>query len=143
MSQLTAQPRLAGPLQKMIPDRKNRDAWWAFLEGAPESVWNSSRPTEQRKKRGGERHEGAFTPYSGHILPSNENPQLPHSLLPLPHLMMIPHKSQENFRQCNCSILILYVSHLLDIAGYLTTRLNPALLPSSYHVLYALVQLVS
>jgi len=62
----------------MIPDRKNRDAWWAFLEGAPESVWNPSpRPTEKGKKRGGESHEGVFTPYSGHILPSNGTPSYP------------------------------------------------------------------
>jgi hypothetical protein len=55
----------------MIPDKKNRDAWWAFLEGAPESVWNPSRP-KRGKQRGGESHGGPFTPYLGLILPPNE-----------------------------------------------------------------------
>lgn len=26
--------------QKIIPDRKERDAWWAFISGQPEPEWN-------------------------------------------------------------------------------------------------------
>lgn len=77
MSQLTAQPQRVGPLQKIIPDRKNRDAWWAFLEGAPESAWNPSRPAGRGKQRGGENHEGVPTPYPGQIVLSNEIPSYP------------------------------------------------------------------
>ncbi|KAI0307188.1 hypothetical protein B0F90DRAFT_1686026 [Multifurca ochricompacta] len=46
-SQPIVQPRSAGPLERMMPDRKNRDAWWAFIEGAPESVWNPPRMVGQ------------------------------------------------------------------------------------------------
>ncbi|CAL1701147.1 unnamed protein product [Somion occarium] len=31
---------IAGPSKKIIPDKKERDAWWAFLSGKPESEWN-------------------------------------------------------------------------------------------------------
>jgi hypothetical protein len=58
----------------MIPDKKNRDAWWAFLEGAPESVWDPSRSMKHGKQRRGEGHGGAFTQYLGLIIPPNETP---------------------------------------------------------------------
>ena len=128
----------------MIPDRKNRDAWWAFLEGAPESVWNPSRPTEQGRKRGGGNHEGVFTTYSGQILPTPlmkpPATQQPSSVTPSDD--GTPQKPREL-----TPMQLFYIDHvclsLLDVAGTLTARLNPALLSSSYHVLYALVQLVS
>lgn len=40
LSQPVVRPQPPGPFQRLIPEKKNRDAWWAFLEGAPESVWN-------------------------------------------------------------------------------------------------------
>jgi hypothetical protein len=56
ISQPTTHPQQAGPFQKMVPDKKSRDAWWAFLEGAPESVWNSSRPMKHGNERGEQLH---------------------------------------------------------------------------------------
>jgi hypothetical protein len=53
----------------MMPDRKNRDAWWAFLEGAPESAWNSSRPGKRGKEHGGQLHGSAFALHPQPILP--------------------------------------------------------------------------
>lgn len=72
MSQPTIHPQQAGPFQKMMPDKKNRDAWWAFLEGAPESAWNSSRPMKHGNERGEQLRGGPFKPYSGLILLSND-----------------------------------------------------------------------
>ncbi|KAI0308653.1 hypothetical protein OF83DRAFT_1288892, partial [Amylostereum chailletii] len=42
---------LPPPQRKLYPDKKDRDAWWAFLSGAPESVWNPPRTAKQGKQR--------------------------------------------------------------------------------------------
>ncbi|KAI0774052.1 hypothetical protein C8Q74DRAFT_1217954 [Fomes fomentarius] len=34
---------------KLIPDKKERDLWWAFLAGRPESEWNPPRKPKQPK----------------------------------------------------------------------------------------------
>ncbi|TFY80047.1 hypothetical protein EWM64_g3968 [Hericium alpestre] len=57
-----AQPTLngqrAGWGRKLMPDKKDRDAWWAFLEGAPVSVWDPPRaPKKQKGKQRGGRGE--------------------------------------------------------------------------------------
>ncbi|KAI0284245.1 hypothetical protein BGY98DRAFT_584873 [Russula aff. rugulosa BPL654] len=57
-------PQRAGPLKKMIPDKKNRDAWWAFLDGAPESVWNPPRSIKQGNEHNGQRHGATHHPPS-------------------------------------------------------------------------------
>ena len=56
----------------MIPDKKNRDAWWAFLDGAPESVWNPPRSMKHGNEHSGQWHGGPFTLYSKLILPPND-----------------------------------------------------------------------
>ena len=40
--QLTLQADVPTPVgsRKIIPDKKDRDAWWAFVSGEPETVWN-------------------------------------------------------------------------------------------------------
>ncbi|KAI0254667.1 hypothetical protein BJV78DRAFT_1279781 [Lactifluus subvellereus] len=54
INQPVVQRQLAGPSKRMIPDKKNRDAWWAFLEGAPESVWNPPRSAKHGKEHAGQ-----------------------------------------------------------------------------------------
>ncbi|KAI0051278.1 hypothetical protein FA95DRAFT_1485653 [Auriscalpium vulgare] len=39
----------SAPHVKVIPDKKDRDAWWAFLQGAPDSVWNPPRVPKRGK----------------------------------------------------------------------------------------------
>ncbi|KAI0030538.1 hypothetical protein K488DRAFT_54047 [Vararia minispora EC-137] len=43
-------------LKRLTPDKMNRDAWWAFFAGAPESVWNppakKSASKQIRQRRG-------------------------------------------------------------------------------------------
>lgn len=34
---------------KLIPDKKERDLWWAFLAGRPESEWNPPKKPKQPK----------------------------------------------------------------------------------------------
>jgi len=51
--------RPSGTSQKRLPDKKDRDAWWAFLSGRPEIEWNPPKkpkaPTakQQRQQRYG------------------------------------------------------------------------------------------
>ncbi|KAH9006848.1 hypothetical protein EDB86DRAFT_2824042 [Lactarius hatsudake] len=54
MSQPVIRPRQPGPVPRMVPEKKSRDAWWAFLEGAPESVWNPPKIAGQGKDRAGQ-----------------------------------------------------------------------------------------
>jgi len=70
--------------------------------------------------------EPPATPQSSSVTPDDDTPQKPRELSPTQLFHIDP-----------------VCLSLLDIAGSLTTCLNPALLSSSYHVLYALVQLVS
>jgi hypothetical protein len=63
----------------MIPDKKNRDAWWAFLEGAPESVWNPPRSTKHGNEHREQWHGGTFTLCSKLVLPPND-PSATHQL---------------------------------------------------------------
>ncbi|KAA1466715.1 hypothetical protein DENSPDRAFT_50235 [Dentipellis sp. KUC8613] len=44
--------------QKLFPEKKDRDAWWSFLEGAPPSVWNP--PRGPKKQKGGRRNQRDF-----------------------------------------------------------------------------------
>ncbi|OBZ76465.1 hypothetical protein A0H81_03747 [Grifola frondosa] len=38
--------------RRMMPDKKDREAWWAFLTGQPESVWNPpKKPKQSRYER--------------------------------------------------------------------------------------------
>ena len=59
ISQPVVRPQPPGPFQRMVPEKKDRDAWWAFLEGAPESVWNSPKMVGRGKSRLGQRDIGA------------------------------------------------------------------------------------
>ena len=34
--------------QNLIPDKKDRDLWWSFLSGRPESEWNLSKKAKQK-----------------------------------------------------------------------------------------------
>ncbi|KAI9466987.1 hypothetical protein BJY52DRAFT_35757 [Lactarius psammicola] len=54
MSQPVVRPRQPGPVQRTVPEKKNRDAWWSFLEGAPESVWNPPKTAGRGKERVGQ-----------------------------------------------------------------------------------------
>lgn len=36
---------------KLIPDRKERDHWWAFLNGRPESEWNPPKKPKGQNKQ--------------------------------------------------------------------------------------------
>ncbi|KAF9453048.1 hypothetical protein P691DRAFT_793511 [Macrolepiota fuliginosa MF-IS2] len=42
--------------RKLMPDKKERDLWWAFLEGKPKSVW-SCPPRESKKKNKGKQRQ--------------------------------------------------------------------------------------
>ncbi|THH16443.1 hypothetical protein EW146_g4209 [Bondarzewia mesenterica] len=44
-------PRTRG--QRLMPDKKERDAWWEFLAGSPSSVWDPPHVTKQAKPKGG------------------------------------------------------------------------------------------
>lgn len=35
-----------------MPDKQERDLWWAFLEGRPESEWNPPKQPKQKKIKG-------------------------------------------------------------------------------------------
>ncbi|KAF8663443.1 hypothetical protein AX16_001013 [Volvariella volvacea WC 439] len=39
--------------RKLMPDTVERDLWWKFLAGEPESVWNPPKVQKQKKKRKG------------------------------------------------------------------------------------------
>ncbi|KAK7695766.1 hypothetical protein QCA50_000403 [Cerrena zonata] len=38
--QPTNQPPTPGHSGKVVPDKKDRDAWWAFVSGEPDAIWN-------------------------------------------------------------------------------------------------------
>ncbi|KAI0268286.1 hypothetical protein BC834DRAFT_968491 [Gloeopeniophorella convolvens] len=59
ITQPTMQRHTVALSRKSMPDKKSRDAWWAFLQGAPESVWNPPRAAKQSKGRSGQGQEGA------------------------------------------------------------------------------------
>ena len=42
---------LLHPQRKLYPEKKDRDAWWAYFSGAPEHVWNPPRTVKQPKAR--------------------------------------------------------------------------------------------
>lgn len=125
----------------MIPDKKNRDAWWAFLEGAPESVWNPPRSMKHGNEHRGQRDGGPFTLCSKLILPPNDpsathqppfvapldddTTQKPRELSPT-QLFRLDHVCSPPFPRPNSPV-----------------RCYLALLSSACHVLYVLVQPVS
>lgn len=45
-------PSANGNGQKLMPEKKDRDAWWSFLSGAPASVWDPPRQPKAVKKMG-------------------------------------------------------------------------------------------
>ena len=59
MSQPVDRPQPSGPFQRLVPEKKNRDAWWAFLEGAPELVWNPPKTGRGKERVGQQRNIGA------------------------------------------------------------------------------------
>lgn len=44
-----------------MPEKKDRDAWWSFLSGAPPSVWDPPRQPKAEKKKG--RHSSVGSGY--------------------------------------------------------------------------------
>ncbi|KAI0939398.1 hypothetical protein AcV5_000828 [Taiwanofungus camphoratus] len=38
------------PSHKIMPEKKDRDAWWAFISGRPESEWNPPKKPKQPKQ---------------------------------------------------------------------------------------------
>jgi hypothetical protein len=51
--QNVVQPTLSlqRPLQgRLVPDKMDREAWWAFLDGAPEAAWNPPNARKQNKQ---------------------------------------------------------------------------------------------
>ncbi|TFY55053.1 hypothetical protein EVG20_g9461 [Dentipellis fragilis] len=48
-------PDSGGRGQKLFPEKKDREAWWSFLEGAPPSVWDT--PRAPKKQKGGRRNQ--------------------------------------------------------------------------------------
>jgi hypothetical protein len=117
-----------------MPDKKNKDAWWAFLEGAPESVWNPSRPI---------RNGGPFTSYSGLILPPTD----PSATYRPPPITLLDDDATQKPRELSPTQLF-QLDHvcLLPLAGNdcnSSVGSYLAILSSTHHVLYALVQLAS
>ncbi|KAJ2931605.1 hypothetical protein H1R20_g5530, partial [Candolleomyces eurysporus] len=41
-----------------MPDKRERDLWWAFLEGKPESEWNITKTSKKKQKRQGKNQLG-------------------------------------------------------------------------------------
>ena len=41
-----------------MPDKRERDLWWAFLEGRPESEWNITKTSKKKQKKQGARQIG-------------------------------------------------------------------------------------
>jgi hypothetical protein len=51
-SQNIPQAEELGSGMKQLPDKRDRDKWWQFLKGAPESVWNPpKRPKVDKERR--------------------------------------------------------------------------------------------
>jgi hypothetical protein len=77
----------------MIPDKKNRDAWWAFLEGAPEFVWNPPRSMKHGNEHSGQWHGGPFN-----IVLKDDTTQKPRELSPT-ELFQLDHVCFTSFPQ--------------------------------------------
>lgn len=39
------------PQSRLIPDKRDRDLWWSFLAGRPDSEWNLSKKSKQKLKK--------------------------------------------------------------------------------------------
>lgn len=50
LTQPTIHVRRSSSMQQLIPEKKDRDAWWKFLAGHPESEWSPTSRAESRKK---------------------------------------------------------------------------------------------
>ncbi|KAI6035093.1 survival motor neuron interacting protein 1-domain-containing protein [Pisolithus orientalis] len=50
MMQPTVHVRHSSLIQSLIPEKKDREAWWKFLAGRPESEWSPAARAESRKK---------------------------------------------------------------------------------------------
>jgi len=55
--------------RKVMPDKKERDLWWKFLAGLPESDWN---PPKKPKKASSKNR------FSGHMRAFCDEPEVPH-----------------------------------------------------------------
>jgi Survival motor neuron (SMN) interacting protein 1 (SIP1) len=47
---------------KVIPDKKDRESWWAFLAGKPEAEWNRPKKTKAAKNK--DRFRGGMRSFS-------------------------------------------------------------------------------
>src|ERR1700733_7803407 len=45
-------------LHKLMPEKKERDLWWAYLAGKPESDWNPPKPPRQNTKKSSKYQRG-------------------------------------------------------------------------------------
>ncbi|KXN89608.1 hypothetical protein AN958_05475 [Leucoagaricus sp. SymC.cos] len=43
--------------RKLMPDEGERDLWWAFLSGKPESIWGQPRQSKKKKAKRQRRHD--------------------------------------------------------------------------------------
>lgn len=53
------------PGQKLTPDMKERDLWWAFLAGRPESEWNPPKKPKKQKNVREPRYDSHGDNYGG------------------------------------------------------------------------------
>ncbi|KZT13029.1 uncharacterized protein LAESUDRAFT_710129 [Laetiporus sulphureus 93-53] len=53
----------AGPSRKVVPEKKERDLWWAFLNGRPASEWNP--PKQPKKSKQKQRYASGDDRYGG------------------------------------------------------------------------------
>jgi len=132
ISQPTGHPRQVGPLRKMIPDKKNRDAWWAFLEGAPESVWDPSRSIKHGKQRRGEGHGATQWSPSG-TPPDDDTPRKPRELLPT-QLFQIDHRFSLHLVMYFTYWFNLYLKSLDSDANDNDNNTAPTYIPTDIHM---------
>lgn len=104
MSQPVIRPRQPGPAPRMVPEKKSRDAWWAFLEGAPESVWNPPKIAGQGKDRVGQCSIAAQQLRD--TSPSNTAPWRPRELSPA-MLFQVDHRFSLH--------LVMYFTHWFNL----------------------------
>ncbi|KAI9448060.1 hypothetical protein H4582DRAFT_2139638 [Lactarius indigo] len=104
MSQPVIRPRQPGPVPRMVPEKKSRDAWWAFLEGAPESVWNPPKTAGRGKDRVGQC--GIAAQQLSDTSPSDTAPWRPRELSPV-MLSQVDHRFSLH--------LVMYFTHWFNL----------------------------
>lgn len=45
------------PRRKYMPEKKERDLWWAYLEGKPDSDWNITRNSKKQDRKRQQQHQ--------------------------------------------------------------------------------------